>query len=133
RVLSHEMDSHDPHDETSYYRLKVPKGVEVFEINGPFFFGIAHEFEETSRVVAEKPKIRILRLRHVPFINSTVLQSLRQVHANFAHHGIGLILVNVHSQPLQVLKQSGLYDSIGADNMITTIEEALTHAGALLN
>jgi SulP family sulfate permease len=133
RVVSHHLDIGDPHDETALYKVAVPKGIEVFEINGPFFFGISHEFEEVSRIVAERPKVRVLRLRHVPFIDATGLHSLRQFHAKCRGHRIHLVLANVHSQPLQILKQSGLFDQLGADNILITIQQALARATALID
>ncbi len=132
RILSHHLDEEDPHDETAIYKVVVPKGVEVFEINGPFFFGVSHEFEEISRIVSDQPKVRILRLRHVPFIDATGLYSLTQFYKKCRAHNIQLILANVHSQPLQTLKRSTLYDQIGPENMANTIQEALQRADAIL-
>jgi SulP family sulfate permease len=133
RVTSHHQDLGDPQDETAFYKVKVPKGVEVFEINGPFFFGISHEFEEISRIVADKPKVRILRLRHVPFIDATGLYSLTQFHKKCEHHGIRLILANIHSQPLEMIQKSGLYEKIGRENTVTTLQDALDRASRFID
>ncbi len=115
-------------------KVKVPKGVEVYEINGPLFFGVAHEFEEAVRAVAQMPKIRILRLRHVPMIDTTGLEALKEFHEKCRKSHIELFLSGVQPQPLRAMKQCGLYEKFGPANFFETIEDALeVAAGRLKN
>ncbi len=106
-------------------RIKVPEGVDVYEINGPLFFGVAHEFEEAVRIVAKMPRVRILRLRHVPIIDSTGLQALKEFYEKSRSNHIRLLIAGIQHQPLAALKKTDLYRLIGPENFFKTIEEAL--------
>jgi SulP family sulfate permease len=109
--------------------VPVPKDVEIYEIDGPLFFGAAHQFEEADRIVSQKPRVRILRFRNVPFIDPTGLHALR----NFAHkcrkNGIRLLITGLHVQPLTEMVKSDLYDLIGEQNVFGTMKDALSAAG----
>lgn len=118
----------DSDEESAASRYKAPEGVEIYEVNGPLFFGVSHAFEEAIRTIAKKPRVRILRLRHVPVIDATGLNSLTQFHKKCGHSDIRLILSGVQPQPLRALKNSGLYDLIGAENVTANIQEALKRA-----
>ena len=72
----------DPHDLNHIHKKNIPKGVEVFEINGPFFFGAADKFRDMLREIERKPKILIIGLRHVPSIDSTGLRALEDIYEN---------------------------------------------------
>ena len=76
-------DEIDPNAEsditTSEEHLIIPKGVEVYEINGPYFFGIATKFEEVMAQLGDRPKVRIIRMRKVPFIDSTGIHNLESL------------------------------------------------------
>jgi SulP family sulfate permease len=106
----------------------TPKGVEIYEVNGPLFFGAAHKFEETSRTVAKKPKVRILRLRNVPLIDSTGLYALKGFHKRCLQSGIKLYIAGLHAQPLDKLVKEDLFDLIGEENVFPNIKEALDRA-----
>ena len=113
-------------------KIKIPAGVEVYEINGPFFFGVSHDFEETLRVISKKPKVQILRLRHVPVMDATGLHALKQFHERCQKRDVRVVLSGIHSQPLKVLKASGLYDAIGHENVVTNIQHALQRANEVI-
>ncbi|HPP87610.1 MAG TPA: sodium-independent anion transporter, partial [bacterium] len=113
-------------------QLKLPKGVDVYEINGPFFFGIAHKFNETIRTIKGKTKVRILRMRRVPFIDATALNNLKNLYYKSLKSGEHLILSGVGEQPLKVLKTSGLYDLLGAENVCVDIYTAVKQAETYL-
>ncbi|HXV28366.1 MAG TPA: SulP family inorganic anion transporter [bacterium] len=113
-------------------KIKVPAGVDVYEINGPFFFGIAHEFEEAVRTVADMPKARILRLRHVPIIDSTGIQALKAFYKKCQASHIRLMISGLQPQPLEALKKAGLYDLIGQENFFKSIEQAIEHVSNVL-
>ncbi len=118
-------------EETS--RLRVPEGVEVFEINGPLFFGVSHEFEETMRIIEKSPKVRILRLRHVPVIDATGLQSLKQFHKKCRIYRVRLILSGARPQLVRAMRSSGLYEEIGGENIVGSIEEALERSRKIMS
>lgn len=113
-------------------KIKIPEGVEVYEINGPFFFGVSHEFQEAMRVISRKPKVQILRLRHVPVMDASGLHALKQFYERSKREGTQLILSGIHSRPFQVLKDSGLHDSIGPQNVVPDIQQAVLRASELL-
>lgn len=104
---------------------KVPDGVDVFEVNGPFLMGALLKYEETMRVVAKKPKARIIILRKVPFLDHSNFYLLEMFCRKCWKDGIKLLLLGIQSQPLSVIKKSGLYDSIGPRNICENLEEAL--------
>src|SRR3989344_2751051 len=104
--IAKEIADDDAAEEVPINKIEIPKGVEVYEIKGPFFFGIANQFEEAVRVVAEKPKVRILRLRDVPVIDSTGLQALKNFYDKCKHSGIRLLISGLHVQPLNEDRKS---------------------------
>jgi sulfate permease, SulP family len=130
-VLTHEF--HDPVDDferdpNAIARRVVPAGVEVYEINGPFFFGAAETFKERLGGVAQRPKVLILRMRHVPAIDSTGLHALRDLVRRSRRDGSLVILSDVHAQPVVALERSGLYDELGEQNVHGNIDDALNRA-----
>lgn len=109
--------------------LKLPEGVEVYEINGPFFFGIAHKFEEVSKVIQSKqPKVRIIRLRKAPFIDSAGLNRLEQLYEKSRRNHTQLILSGINPQPRKAIIKSGLFHKIGEKNVCKDIAEAIARA-----
>src|SRR5437588_11769822 len=77
----------------------MPEGVQVYEITGPFFFGAAEMFKDRVARIAGKPKVLILRMRHVPAIDSTGLHALRELVQRSKNEGILVILSFVYAQP----------------------------------
>jgi len=128
-----EDDEEDPNDPLSLSRRKVPAGVEVFEVSGPFFFGAADKFKNAIGVVKEKPRILILRMRHVLSLDATALQALETLYTRTRREQTTLVLSGVHAQPLIVLERSGLLDKIGEDNVHGNIDDALNRARILLD
>ena len=115
-------------DANAMYRRAVPRGAQVYEINGPFFFGAAETFKDTLGVVAEKPRVLILRMRNVTAIDSTAMRALRELHRRFTAGGTLLLLSDVHAQPLFAMDRAGLLDDIGQDNIFGNIDDALNRA-----
>lgn len=113
-------------------KLKIPEGVEVYEISGPLFFGVSYGFEETMRVISKKPKVQILRLRHVPAIDASGLHALRQFYKKCQSRDVKLILSGARGQPLKAIKMSGLTNEIGEKNITENIQDALTRAQELI-
>jgi SulP family sulfate permease len=110
------------------YRREVPKGVEVYEINGPFFFGAAEKFKDTLSEVSKKPKVLIIRMRHVPAIDSTAMHALRDLVRRTRRGGTVMLFSDVHAQPLIALQRSGLLAEIGEECLFGNIDDALEAA-----
>ena len=114
-------------------KLTLPDEVEVYEIDGPFFFGIANKFEEIMRKQnMKRPKIRIIRMRKVPFMDSTGIHNLESLYRLSDKENIQLVLSGVNNDTNIVLSKSGLADKIGKDNICNNINEALKRAEKLL-
>ena len=114
------------------FRRQVPPGVEVYEINGPFFFGAAEKFKDTLAEVSRKPKVLIIRMRNVPAIDSTAIHALRDLIRRTRKDRTMVLLSEVRSQPLVALGRSELLDEIGTDALCGDIDEALAAARAHL-
>lgn len=130
--LKDEMDETDTEDDESVRERKIPDDVAVFEIYGPFFFGAADKFKSTLNRVHKKPKVIVLRMRHVPAVDATGLHALQDVHEKSKREGTALILAGVQAQPLEVLEQSGFVDEVGRENMAENLDAALARARKLL-
>ncbi len=126
------QDKADEDDPNSIKMKDVPKGVEVYEVGGPFFFGAASKFKDSIRALESAPKIRIIRMRSVPAIDATGLNSLRNLYLDSTHDGIVLLLSGVNPQPLKALKNFGLYDLIGDKNIHQDIDSTLERAKEIL-
>jgi sulfate permease, SulP family len=107
---------------------RVPAGVQVFEINGPFFFGAAEAFKDTVARVSGNPKVLIVRMRDVPAMDSTGLHALADVVRRSRRDGTLVLLADVHAQPMVALGRSDLLDEIGEDNIFGNIDDALNRA-----
>jgi SulP family sulfate permease len=135
RVLTDELtdDSDDfEQDPNAVRRRRVPQEVLVYEITGPFFFGAAEMFKDRVNRIVGTPKVLILRLRHVPAIDSTGLHALREVIHRSKREGTLVLLSDVHAQPIVALERSGLYDELGEENIHGNIDDALNRARAHL-
>ena len=115
-------------DANALYRRQIPPRVQVYEINGPFFFGAAETFKNTVGIVAEPPRVLILRLRNVPAIDSTAIRALRELLHRSRAQGTLVLLSDVHAQPLVALGRAFLLDEIGDDNIFGNVDDALNRA-----
>lgn len=120
-------------DEKAISRYKVPKGVEVFEVNGPMFFGAAYKFKEALKLMSATPKILIIRMRSVPVIDATGIHTLEEVYLQSKHKGTKFILSGVQPAVYTELKKTHLMDFIGEENICEDIDMALAKAEDLLN
>ncbi|MDR2140169.1 MAG: sulfate permease [Tannerella sp.] len=118
-----------PHDREV---LVIPKGVEVYEINGPFFFGIANKFDECMKQVGDKPRVRIIRMRKVPFMDSTGLHNLESLCRLSHREGIRIILSGVNEKVREMLIKNEMDKRIGSENICSHISLALSRARELL-
>jgi SulP family sulfate permease len=110
-------------------KYEVPKGVSIFEITGPLFFGAAYKLKDAMKYIEQHPKVLIIRMRHVPLIDSTGIQSLQEVSKYLKKNRTKLILSEVNSkQVLKELKDSRLLFAVGKGNVFETLEGALEKA-----
>jgi len=132
-VITREIEDQDElPDSNSIDKKSIPEGVEVFEINGPFFFGAAKKFKDQMSLVEDPPKVRIIRMRNVPAIDATGLQTLKDFYHDAEKHKTHLILSGVHTQPLYALTQAGLFDLYGEENIFGNIDDSLDRAREIL-
>ncbi len=128
-VAENWSETNDPNAITGRH---VPAGVEVYEINGPFFFGVADMLKDTLRGLEAPPKVFILRMRRVPAIDASGMHALDEFYAKCHRQGTRLLLAGVHAQPMFALMQYGLVDKIGQANLFEGIDDALDEAHRVL-
>ena len=112
-------------------RLNIPAGVEVYEIDGPFFFGLASRFEELEQMKKPGTKVRIIRMRKVPFIDSTGVNNLRNLCERTRKRGVTVILSGVTDKVKATLEKFGVDKELGADHIFPHIIPALEKAKEL--
>lgn len=135
KVIMNEIDPNDDTDITSgnLEHLTIPDGVEVYEINGPYFFGAGNRFEEIMASFGDRPKVRVIRMRKVPFVDSTGIHNLTNLCAMSRKEGIQIVLSGVNPKVQQVLEKSGFNELIGAENICSHINIALERAEKLIS
>ncbi len=122
-------DAKDPKAISNYH---IPKGVEVFEINGPFFFGAAYKFKDSMRFIEKPPKVLIVRMRHVPVIDATGLHTLELVFNEAKRIGTCLLISGIQPSVYKELEKSHLLEKIGKENILIVIEDALKRADEVI-
>ena len=128
-VVTNELNDEDePEDPNALSKRKVPPQTEVYEINGPFFFGASYKFMEAMNEIGVKSKIRIIRMRHVLALDATGLHTLTEGYRALKKKGVMLIIADLHTQPLFAMEKSGLLEEIGEDNIFGNIDDALNRA-----
>lgn len=132
------MDEINPEDEDTDMRmgnlehLTIPQGVEVYEINGPYFFGAGNKFEEIMGRFGNRPKVRIIRMRKVPFIDSTGIHNLTNLCKMSQKEGIKIVLSGVNSEVQATLHKAKFDELLGKDNICSHINIALAKAAEIL-
>ena len=136
KVISDEI---DPAEEESDFQLgnlehlTIPEGVEVYEINGPYFFGAGNKFEEIMGALGHgRPKVRIIRMRKVPFVDSTGIHNLTNLCLMSQKEGIQVVLSGVNEQVQAVLHKAKFDELVGAENICSHINIALDRARQIL-
>ena len=119
-------------DENGMRLRDIPPGVEVYEINGAFFFGAAETFKDTLARIAGKPKVLIIRMRDVLLLDSSGMHALKDVVHRSRKDGTAVLLSDVHMQPLVALTGSTVLEEIGPDNVFSNLDDALQRARDLL-
>lgn len=134
-VIMNEIDTENDgdvlhHDEE---HLIIPNGVEVYEINGPFFFGAGNKFEDLMAEFEEAPKVRIIRMRKVPFIDSTGIHNLQNMVEMSHRDNITVILSGVNEKVKTVLLKNNFEALVGANNICSHINIALERANEIID
>lgn len=133
KVIADEIDPNDETDaEVHEEHLIIPKGVEVYEINGPYFFGIANKFEELMAAMEDHPKVRVIRMRRVPFIDSTGIHNLQNLCEMSHRDGTHIVLSGVTPNVYSVLEHNGFCQLLGKDHICPNINVALDRAAAIV-
>lgn len=133
KVIADEIDPNDETDaEVHEEHLRIPQGVEVYEINGPYFFGIANKFEELMAAMEDHPKVRIIRMRRVPFIDSTGIHNLQNLCEMSHREGTHIVLSGVTPNVYSVLEHNGFCHLLGKDHICPNINVALERASAIV-
>ena len=128
-VLRDEMDLHHDGEEGDVH-LAIPQGVEVYEIDGPFFFGVATKFEELTSMRNTMP-IRIVRMRKVSFIDSTGIHNLEIFIEAAMKAGQTVLLSGVNKKVYQAIDRAGIVNKLGKENVLDHIDKALERAEQL--
>lgn len=132
RVIAHEFSQQETRQEVPLPEFHVPPGVDVYEINGPLFFGAANSFDEVDRQVSRKPQVRILRFKDVPLIDSSGMHALKSFYDRSQRKGIHLLVTGIHLQPLNEMVKTNLYEMIGEKNVLFSMKDALARAEELM-
>jgi SulP family sulfate permease len=112
---------------------EIPPGVEVYQVNGPFFFGAADKLGEIFTEIAKPPKVLILRMKHVPAIDATGIHAIEMMAKKCRHDGTTLILCEIREQPLRAIVRARKLDAVGGrQNLAKNLEIALQRARQVL-
>jgi len=117
---------------TDTEKLTLPKGVEVYEIEGPFFFGVANKFEETMKTIGDRPKVQIIRMRKVPFMDSTGAHNLQSLIKSAQKDKIHVLLSGVNENVHAVLIKNNIEKLLGSENICSNINAALMRANEIV-
>jgi SulP family sulfate permease len=125
-------DETEADDDTRRIRESVPDGVEIYEINGPLFFGAVASFKDTLARVSRKPRVLIISMRKVPSLDSTALHALKDVVQRTRKDGTKVLLAEVQSQPLVAITSSGILGSGETGELSRTLEEAVAFSRSVV-
>lgn len=133
-VLSDEIDPNADSDvQGNLDHLTIPEGVKVYEINGPYFFGIGNKFEEMMGDMGGRAKVRIIRMRKVPFIDSTGVHNLSNMCKMCSQMGVKVVLSGVNPKVMKVIEDAGMDEVVGKENICSHINLALKRAEEILS
>ena len=132
-VLSDEIDpTADTDVQGNLEHLTIPEGAKVYEINGPYFFGIGNKFEEMMGDMGGRARVRIIRMRKVPFIDSTGVHNLSNMCKMCKQMGVKVVLSGVNPTVMKVLENAGMDEIVGKENICSHINIALKRAEEIL-
>jgi SulP family sulfate permease len=122
-------DIEDPEATGNYI---IPKGVEIYEVNGPLFFGAAYKFRDALKLSDRKPKILIIRMRYVPTIDATGLHHLKEIVKDFQHKKIKIIISGIQPEVYKKLEKSRIVFLIGKKNIKNHIKLSIDRANKII-
>jgi len=125
---SDEDGASDSDGDSEGVRGRVPEGVEVYEINGPFFFGAAATFKDTLARVSRKPKVLIISMAEVPTLDSTAMHALKDVIHRSREDGTAVVLACVQPQPLRALNASQILVEVATGEPFASLESAIEYS-----
>ena len=133
-VTEDEIDLNKEYDflSTNLEHYTIPKGVEVYEINGPFFFGAGNKFEEVMAAFGDRPLVRVIRMRKVPFVDSTGIHNLTNLCEMSQKEDIQVVLSGVCEKVNAQLEKAGFYNMLGKENITDHISKALKRAEEII-
>lgn len=127
-------DQENGSDEEAITNYQIPKGVEVFEINGPLFFGAAYKFKDAMKIIEHPPRVLIIRMRNVPIIDATGIRTLLEVYKECRHSKTKLVLAEVVSEQVkEELDKSRLLFKIGKANVLNTLKAAIARSEQIIS
>ena len=135
RVISDEINPDEEYSDMKLGNLEhltIPEGVEVYEINGPYFFGVGNRFEEIMSTMGDRPAVRIIRMRKVPFVDSTGIHNLTNLCLMSQKEGIQIILSGVTEKVNSQLTKAGFCELVGNENICSHIDLALKRANEIV-
>ena len=135
RVISDEINPDEEYSDMKLGNLEhltIPEGVEVYEINGPYFFGVGNRFEEIMATMGDRPAVRIIRMRKVPFVDSTGIHNLTNLCLMSQKEGIQIILSGVTEKVNSQLTKAGFCELVGNENICSHIDLALERANEIV-
>ena len=133
-AITGEVDLNKEYDflSTNLEHYAIPEGVEVYEINGPFFFGAGNKFEEVMAAFGDRPKVRVIRMRKVPFVDSTGIHNLTNLCEMSKKEDIKVVLSGVCEKVNAQLEHAGFYNLLGKENITDHISKALVRAEEII-
>ena len=134
KVISDEIDPNKESElsQGNLEHLTIPEGVEVYEINGPYFFGAGNRFEEIMAAFGDRPKVRIIRMRKVPFVDSTGIHNLTNLCVMSKNEGIEVVLSGVTEKVHKTLEHAGFYKYVPEEDICSHINIALERAKEII-
>ncbi len=127
-----DMDNLDEDNDPDALNLKaVPKHTLVFEVSGPMFFGAADKLIQLTGQVTEDIKVVVVRMRSVPAIDITAINSLKKVHQHLAKNNVTMVFSHVLEQPVKAMRKAGFVDTVGDENICESLDAALDRAEKL--
>ena len=132
KVIMDEINEESDMVKGNLEHLTIPQGVEVYEINGPYFFGAGNKFEEIMASFGDRPKVRIIRMRKVPFVDSTGIHNLSNLCLMSKNEGIEVVLSGVSEKVHSQLQKAHFYDILGEKNICSHINLALERAKEII-
>ena len=132
-ILTKEIDDEQFGYDVVDGKYQIPEKVEVFEITGPLFFGAAYKFKDAMQFIEKSTRVLIIRMRHVPIIDATGLQTLREVYTRAKKQNKKIILSEINSaQVMKELKDARLIFAVGKGNIVDNFDNALARAKQII-